>query len=187
VADMLVSAAELGGWMREDLDPLAATLVIEAATARVQMAARQRLVAVAGDMVTLPGTAGPWLPLPERPVTAVASVTLDGATVTDYQRRGSRLWRERGWQDTTTLEPSEVAVVYSHGHAAGAQALGLAREHALRLAAAAYSNPAGAQALAIDDYRESYGDAGARLSLTRHEERALRRAYGAAVGTATLG
>ncbi|WP_306186967.1 hypothetical protein [Streptomyces sp. MK5] len=63
--------------------------------------------------VTLEGEASQWLALPGLPVTDVASVVLDGATVTDWRLRSSRLWRACGWSDR--CEPSEVEVTYTHG------------------------------------------------------------------------
>ncbi|MGW2985456.1 hypothetical protein [Streptomyces goshikiensis] len=63
--------------------------------------------------VTVEGEAGQWLRLPGLPLTAVSSVKLDGATVTDWRLRSSMLWRAAGW--TGYDGPSEVEVVYAHG------------------------------------------------------------------------
>lgn len=63
--------------------------------------------------VSLEGEEGLWLRLPGPPVTAVASVLLDGALVTDWRLRSGRLWRAAGW--TGCDGPSEVEVAYTHG------------------------------------------------------------------------
>ena len=57
-----------------------ATRLIQIASAMVRRYTRQDLTAVAGDVVNLPGTWGHTIMLPQRPVTAVASVVINGAT-----------------------------------------------------------------------------------------------------------
>lgn len=56
-----------------------ATRLIELASAMVRRYTRQDLTAVAGDVITLPGTWGHTIMLPQRPVTAVTSVVINGA------------------------------------------------------------------------------------------------------------
>lgn len=63
--------------------------------------------------VTLEGPATPWLTLPGPPVVSVASVTIDGETVTDWRLRSGRLWRACGW--SPGCGPSEVEATYTHG------------------------------------------------------------------------
>lgn len=63
--------------------------------------------------VTVEGVRSQWLRLPGPPITAVASVTLDGVVITDWRLRSSILWRELGWSPDT--EPSTVTVTYTHG------------------------------------------------------------------------
>ncbi|MEV6450921.1 hypothetical protein AB0M75_06400 [Streptomyces anulatus] len=63
--------------------------------------------------VTLEGEADTRLRLPGPPVTAVASVLLDGAAVTDWRLTGGRLWRAAGWAGAGG--PSEATVTYTHG------------------------------------------------------------------------
>jgi len=63
--------------------------------------------------VALEGPAAQWLSLPGPPVLSVASVTLDGETVTDWRLISSRLWRACGW--SPTCEPSELEVTQTHG------------------------------------------------------------------------
>lgn len=183
MADQLITAVELAGWLHidpVDLDAPAAEFAINAATAAVQRAARQRLVQVAGDTVERVGTPSPWLTLPQRPVTAVTSVTLDGAAVTDFVAYSSQLWRAAGWQLCGTGRPTKVVVVYDHGWPAEDQQLQTARGYTFALAAPVYDNPTLAEALAIDDYRASYGQSGSRVGLSRQDRDELRLAYAAA-------
>ncbi|MFD3929537.1 hypothetical protein [Streptomyces sp. NPDC058614] len=63
--------------------------------------------------ITLEGEPGQWLTLPGLPISAVASVELDGTAVTDWRLRSQRLWRAVGW--TGCDGPSEVEVTQTHG------------------------------------------------------------------------
>ncbi|MFJ4863402.1 hypothetical protein [Streptomyces sp. NPDC088748] len=63
--------------------------------------------------VTLEGETGPWLRLPGPPVSSVATVKIDGVTVTDWRLRSGMLWRAAGW--TSCDGPSEVEATYTHG------------------------------------------------------------------------
>jgi hypothetical protein len=186
VADQLITPTELASYLKvpfASLDPGGADVAINAATAHVQLAAGQRLVAVVGDQVELPGTTSWWLQLPERPVTAVTTVTLDGATIADYTQHASRLWRDNGWQNCRTWQPSKVVATYNHGYTTGNQKLEAARAYVFPIAAGVYDNPTLAEALAIDDYRASYGPSGSTIGLTKEQRRELRRAYSTIAGT----
>ncbi|MGW3627287.1 hypothetical protein [Streptomyces sp. NPDC000880] len=66
--------------------------------------------------VTVEGEADQRLKLPGLPISAVATVELDGVAVTDWRLRSQRLWRAAGW--TACGGPSEVEVTYTHGMAA---------------------------------------------------------------------
>ena len=152
----------------------------------------QRIVEVVGDTATLVGTTDSWLDLPQRPVSAVTSVTLDGSAVAEgtttgtYRRFGSRLWRDCGWA-TCYTEPSTVVVVYTHGYATGSQELQLARSAVLSLARGAYSNPTGISREAIDDYSVAYEVASAAMDASPHLKAALRRQYGRRAGLVRIG
>src|SRR5690606_16609196 len=123
------------------------------------------------------GTTDSWLDLPERPVTAVSSVAVDGGAVGDYRLFGARLWRSCGWAPSP-LEPSTVTVAYSHGYATDAQELQLARGAVLAVVRDWAANPTAATSLRIDDYAETYSAPAARLETTTHLRAALRRQYG---------
>lgn len=196
MADQLATPEDLASFLQQDLDLATATLLIEAATAVVQEAAGgQRILEVAGDTATLIGTTDSKLDLPQIPVTAVTSVTLDGTAVTagaagsvpsTWRRIGNRLWRTDGWQSWIG-EPSTVVVVYTHGYAAPHQRLQLARSAVLTLAAVPYGNPSGATQVKIDDYAEAYSAIAARMETARGLKSALRRQYGRGAGLVRVG
>ncbi|GAB2951938.1 hypothetical protein GCM10027280_45400 [Micromonospora polyrhachis] len=192
MADQLASPQDLAsllGLVWADLDAgqqASLTMLVEVGTAVVQAEPRQRLVAVADDSITLLGDTGSWLWLPQRPVTAVTSVTLDGEPISDWQRFGSRLWRAGGWA-AGAYRPSTVAVVYSHGYAPDAQGLQLARGAVLAVVRDWAANPSAATSLKIDDYAETYSAIAARFEASTHLRTALRRQYGQRGGLAKIG
>ena len=190
MADMLVDPDDLVAYLDGAVDGVEAARLARLATSIVQDAAGQRLVAVADDAVTLMGTTESWLALPERPVTDVAGVSVDGEEVTDYKRFGARLWREQGWSGSV-YEPSEVAVVYSHGYAADDPELEYARTVAMGTAQLLAENPTAATGFSIDDYREQYSQssegASSMLIVPRRVQQQLRRHYGARAGLVRVG
>jgi len=186
MADMLATPEDLASLLQQDLDTATATLVIEAATAVVQAACGQRIVQVVDDESELMGTTDSWLPLPQRPVTAVASVTVDGHPVTDWARFGSRLFRRDGWASCPHV-PSSVVVVNTHGYPPGSQELQLARSAVLSLAAGAYAAPAGVAREQIDDYSVQYEAASAALEASPALKASLRRQYGQRGGLVRVG
>jgi hypothetical protein len=211
VADQLATPQDLSSLLQSDLDLSSATLLVEMGTAIVQQAAGgQRIVQIVGDVVTLGAYSDSWLDLPQIPVTSVASVVLDGVTLTagtDYKLIGNRLWRTNGWQANlgypwnwpyawphATLppgypvqEPSTVVVTYTHGYAPGAQELQLARSAVLSLAKAGYANPSGANSESIDDYSVTYDAMAARMEAAPHLKTALAKQYGRRVGLVRIG
>lgn len=190
MADQLAAPADLIAYLDEpDLGIGQATTLVEMATAIVQAAAGQRLVEVAGEQVTIMGTTESWLALPERPVSDVTAVEIDGEAVTDFKRFGARLWRASGWA-SSIYEPSEVAVTYSHGYAADDQRLEYARTMVLATAQQLFENPTGATSLGIDDYREGFSqaaDASSAVTLPKAAVTELRRRYGVLGGLVRVG
>lgn len=192
MADQLATPEDLAALLQLDWDSLdpaqqaSLTMLVEIGTAVVQAEAGQRLVAVTDDSVTLLGTTDSWLDLPERPVTAVSSVAVDGTAVGDYRLFGARLWRSCGWAPSS-LEPSTVTVAYSHGYASDAQELQLARGAVLAVVRDWAANPTAATSLRIDDYAETYSAVTARLETTTHLRAALRRQYGRRGGLVRIG
>lgn len=184
MADLLATPDDLRRLLDEDADGLpdaAAELLLGLATGAVQDAAGQELLLHEDDAVELMGTTESWFTLPQRPVTAVTSVRLDGALITDYKKFGDRLWRRAGWA-TCYTEPSTVAVVYSHGFADWDNKLSSARAAVLALAARMHANPIGATGLSIDDYSQQFSQsANSDLSglVPENLRRSLQRTYGA--------
>lgn len=217
MADQLATPADLASALQRDVDTSTAVLWIEIATSLVQEAAgHQRLVQVVGDVVQIMGDSDSWLALPQRPVTAVTAVILDGTALTvgtDYKVFGSRLWRKLGWQTNigwpmdwqwgswaqwppappsstgwfTGPEPSAVQVTNTHGYASGAQELQLARGAVLSICTGAYLNPAGLRSEQIDDYTAVYAALMREIETSPYLKAALKRQYGRRAGLARIG
>lgn len=178
----LASFLQLGAYASLSADKQATlTMLVELATAKVQRAAGgQRIVATTttGAVIDLqPGYDDCYVPLPQLPVRAVASVALNGTAVTDYYLRSQCLWRATGWSGWSYIPP-QLITTYDHGHLAGAQALQLARNYVLQLARGGWGNPLGQTSKAIDDYRVTYAEADARMVLPPAAEEAIADAYG---------
>jgi hypothetical protein len=191
MADMLASLEDLASLLGRDannpINNASGTLALEVCTAVVQSAADgQRIVQVVGDAGTAIGSTEQWLRLPQWPVTAVSSVTLDGVALTagvpgsgadTYRLVGNRLYRGSGWQ-TYCGEPSTVGFVYTHGYATGRQELQLGRGSVLSLARGLYENPSGVASEKIDDYAVAYAAASAALDASPALKAAIRKQYG---------
>lgn len=181
MGDMLATAEQLGILMQDTgLDADLATLLLELATGEVQGMAMQRLIAVADDEAMLIGSCSTMLELPQRPVTAVTAVTVDGDTVTDWTWPGQARWLRRscGWGYLST-----VAVTYDHGYAADDYRLVPAQNATLGLAREAAVNPSGVESESIDDYRVQYAArlAAAAAAAPEYLRNSLRRLYGGGI------
>lgn len=194
MADMLASPSDLASLLQQDVDASTATLLLECATGLIQAITGQRIVQVVGDVATLDVDAsdhGPWLYLPQRPVTAVTAVSVGATAVVDYtaQLSRGRLWRAYGWRSATLPRygmPSTVTVTYTHGLAAGDQRLQTARRAALALASSAYVNPSGATREQLDDYAVAYEAMSARMEAAPALQALLRRQYSRPTGSVRL-
>lgn len=195
MADQLATPEDLASLLeRDDLDLYKATMLVECATSVVQEAAGgQRIVQVLGDTAELLGTTASILLLPQLPVSAVTSVTLDGSPISQgtgsgaWRRPGtSWLWRDKGWA-TTPGEPSTVLVVNDHGYPPGHQQLQFGRSAVLGLLRAVYGNPEGATRVEIDDYAAAYEAIATRMEASPHLQRALARKYGRTAGLTKFG
>lgn len=190
MADLLAAVGDLSDLVGESISAAIETMLLELATASVQAAAGQRIVAVTGDTVELLGTSDEWLRLPERPVTGVTAVTIDGDVVTNYALRKDSLYRSYGWRGAS-LEwgsgdlPTVVEVTYDHGYALGSPGAEFARSATLMVAAQMHANPTGATGLAIDDYREQYSQTGS-AEMPKSLMWALRRRYGRGLSTVSF-
>jgi hypothetical protein len=179
VADQLCTPSDLASLLQSDLDLSTATLLIECGTAVVQATTGQRLVR-ATTTPSIPGVWSQWLDLPQWPVVSVASVAIDGTTISGWKLVGVRLWRAAGWQ--TSTDPVVITPTYTHGYASNDQALQPARGQVLALCAPFYPNPTGASSVKIDDYAETYATMSASMAANQPVRDMLRAVYGGAVG-----
>lgn len=199
MADQLATLQDLADALQiplADLPVGTGTLLLECATAVVQAVTGQRIVQTTGATFSLTGTTDAWLDLPQIPVTAVGTVTLDGVTLTagtaasaptTYRRVGNRLWRGDGWQTYVDV-PSDVVVGgVTHGYAAGSQDLQLGRSAVLSLAKGQFSNPSGVQSESIDDYSLTYNAMTAHMEASPFLKAALRKKYGRRAQLVRLG
>ncbi|MFE7566209.1 mobile element protein [Streptomyces sp. NPDC057539] len=114
--DYLAEPADLAAWLPVGEDDPKLLAALKAASRRFRGAVRHPVTFTAGDVVTLDGTGQESVLLPAAPVTAVASLLLDGEALTEgvdftwsadgFLRRTSRCWPDR-------LRCIEVS--YSHG------------------------------------------------------------------------
>lgn len=170
--------SELNDFVNTDVPEGTARLLLELVTAEVQGYTGQTISAVTGDVVTLLPVGETVLFLPELPVTAVATVVVDGTAlvVTDdymWTPAGVLTRRSNNWG----VIPSSVVVTYSHGYA---EIPGDIKLVCLQAAARALENPSGAVSEQVDgDYAVTYphvaASAGAQLHLLEDERRVLNR------------
>lgn len=98
--------------------------LIDDASAAVRNYTRQ-LITEATDVAILEATAEQWLYLPERPVTAVTSVTAGGAPLAPgfWRLQNDALFRYDGWNtrfygsSSVWNQPNTILVSYTHGYA----------------------------------------------------------------------
>lgn len=98
------------------------TTYFEVASALVRTAAGTPITTTTST-IELEGDHDNRLKLPGNPITGVQSVTIDGEPVTDWKLASGALWRSLGWRAIkwssygwrADLEPSTVAVTYTHG------------------------------------------------------------------------
>lgn len=126
-----------------------ATQALEGASAVVRGYARQTFTAVT-ETVTLPGTWDTVLLLPQRPVTAVTSISIDDTAVTmtdvDWRRDGTMQGVAWGGDLAT------VTVNYSHGYTAVPDDV---RHVVLNLAARIWDNPTAVRQQTVGSFSES--------------------------------
>lgn len=119
----MITTTELDNFLGVNVAPSLAAAIIAGMTAEAQAHTGQTITRVDDDAVELFGVWGRVLPLPERPVVDVTSVTLDGVELVageGYELRRHDLHRlsfdVRAASSSSWLGPDKlVAVVYSHG------------------------------------------------------------------------
>jgi len=111
------------------------------ASAEIRGFCHQTLSLVTGDVITRYPTASAFLSLPERPVTAVSQVLVNGVATTDYYviprgiRSGSVAAPGSAWASGAT-------VTYTHGYAETEPEYGVFRTICIEAAARAIQGPA---------------------------------------------
>jgi hypothetical protein len=166
----LADLADRGLTVEAGTETTVATTYLYVASTAVREAAGVP-ISQATSTISLEGEAGEWLTLPGPPILSVASVEIDGETVTDWRLRNHRLWRACGW--APGCGPSEVEVVQTHGLAVVPSDI---VDLVCRIAATAFadyrSDPDGAglaagdiRAERIGDYSVTYGSSGLITSM----------------------
>jgi len=105
-----------------DTETAVVNTYFDVASALVRTAAGTPITSTTST-IELEGDHDNRLKLPGNPVTSVASVTVDGETVTDWKLASGSLWRRLGWRAVkwssygwrADIEPSSVVVTYTHG------------------------------------------------------------------------
>jgi len=115
-----INVYDLGELLGTDLSQdVGAQIAVEAASEICRTVAEQDFDLVAGDIVTLDGTGTDALMLPNLPVTAAGTVTVNGGTVTDYNLGSNGiLYRGTAGPATWLTWPvgrQNIRVTYTHG------------------------------------------------------------------------
>lgn len=165
-----VDVAEYVDYFDLGEDQANAALDVEAACDHIRDYLCQQIDAVANDVVTLQGTGTRALTLPELPVTAVASVTLDGDAITDYTVDDyGILWRDDpGWWP----RGDNYIVTYSHGYAP-ANIPAILKVVAFQLARRAGTSDVRQESIA--DYSVTYASNGTDSLLSALDRRVVKR------------
>lgn len=180
----LFTVSELAAYLQRDLDTSSATLAKDSAQAIVRAYAQQEFSSTTYTSALLPIDVAGWsyvVRFPQRPVTAVTSVAVNGTTYTlgtDYAWNGYAPYIRLTYADLSSanFQDDPVATVtYTAGFTtvpADVKAVALA------VAARQYDNPRGIRQQSIDDYsisRAGTDDDLAGVSLLRAEQRILDR------------
>ena len=115
---------------------------LEMASANIRRYTGQTLSTVAGDVVVLPALQRTSLVLPERPVTAIASVVANGVTLsssTDYWFTRAGVLHSGTMTVEGTFWSYGATVTYSHGYAEGSDEYEAIKSVCLEAAARAFT------------------------------------------------
>lgn len=178
-------AARLGLTLSPD-DRTRADELLQRASGLVQAAAKQQLVLVEDDVITITGPRDHQISLPERPVVSVSSVALNGTPVTNWYLDGNELVVKRSvlWEFDGDLLGSAsfgfrgipLVITYTHGYESPPEPAGTICLEAVRRV---WVNPGGV-------LRERWGSEQTEfalqdaptLELAAPEIEQLRRAFG---------
>jgi hypothetical protein len=181
--DFLADPAELAVKLGRSEDDPQLLFALRAASRRFRGQVHHRVTYVPDDAVVLDGNGRESLLLPVWPVTAVASVVLDGTTLgegTDYSWSDAGILRRLGcahWPDRLRC----LQVTYSHGWNGLDELPGDIQEVVLERAEAAFRIPVGVQSQAVGGQSVTFGAqaaAGSTEAWTKTVDRYTVRASG---------
>jgi hypothetical protein len=176
MADSFATAAELAMLIgSSDQDDLSREqLLLAMASGMVRAYCHQELSPVVDDVVTVYPTVSTLLTLPERPVTAVSQVLVDGVATTNYYVR------PRGIRSGTVASPgsawlSGATVTYSHGYAETTAEYKTIKSVCLSMASRAFTMNQNGASLALGSSVLETAGFGPEIFLTPGEKETLRR------------
>lgn len=172
----LITVVELAAYMKQDLDTTSAQLAITGAQKAVRRYATQEFTTATWSNVRLPLTwdhrFGYVIVLPQRPVTAVTAVAVNGSAVAfnvDFLR--SRVAITSTIVNAPTGVEDQAVVSYTSGALAAPDDVKLVVQS---VAARIYDNPLGERQWAVDDSSATPGgDPGEAVVLTMGEKSLL--------------
>lgn len=151
------TAAELAALLQVPVDEDRMDAALTRASARFDREARTTFEPTQVTFTDTPRGASRLRP-PRRPLVSVESVTINGGDPltagTDYQLVDGVLYRACGWGEECAWPPDEVVVGYTYGYATAPDDV---KDEVLGYATQRLNNPTRAEAIAIDDFRASYG------------------------------
>lgn len=176
MADPFATATELGllTGLTGLTDLSRQQYLLELASGMIRSYCHQELSPVVGDVITLYPRASSLLTLPERPVTAVSAVTVNGVATTDFYIV------PRGIRSGTVASPgspwtSGATVTYSHGYAETTEEYKAIKSVCLSMVARAFTmNRNGASEALGNTVMETAGY-GPEIFLTPGEKETLKR------------
>jgi hypothetical protein len=186
-----------------------AAALLQIATGLIQDEAKQTVLLVSGDVLTMKGTSDERIVLPERPVVSVASVQLDSTVLaagTDWFVDGNELVRVPsttifavsqmldagisfpmgtgfGWEKQT------LTITYTHGYAAD-EVPAVCKAVCLEAVARCFVNPGAVARESIGDTSTVYDNnrfAPSGLLLNQDERQTIRRFFGRRARSVTIG
>lgn len=179
----LATATELAALLQRDLDTSSATQAVAQASAIVRRHCKQNIDSQTYTSVKLPiePLDHTWaVALPQRPVTAVSAVSVNGTPYvadTDYAWNGFAPYirlAKRTWTTAAFQDEPVATVTYTAGFAVVPEDV---KAVVLAVAARIYDNPTGLRSYSIDDHSEGYAGADddlAGVALLRSEKSLLR-------------
>jgi hypothetical protein len=139
----------------DDVDAERVRLLIDVASANVRRYTGQHLSAVSGDEYTTNGSDGQVIFLPQLPVTAIVSVSVDGAELTDDEYEWDAYGVVERVAGSWSAKRRGIVVRYSHGYSdVPDDIVGVVAA----TVGAMLDNPAGVRSEQIGSYRVTYGE-----------------------------